>query len=164
MFVPQPLDHDHDHHYHYHIIVVWWMNYYYYCYYDDDYIVVDIKQSNFYNVLTIPYYINLGFLPKEMAQDASEYSHPRHEKCPVRLRIDDLLPNTSQEIAETLDLEKETFTPDDRIKRVREFMVSIAPTLDRLLTIEGLRRAYADGTFRRALIMLRAKALLGGSE
>lgn len=122
--------------------------------------VINLQKSNYGR----QYYINLGFLPKEMTQDAGAYAHPRHEKCPIRLRIDDILPNPAHEIAETLDLEKEIFTPDDRAKRVREFMVCIAPTLDRLLTIEGLRRAYAEGTFRRALIMLRAKALLGGLE
>jgi Domain of unknown function (DUF4304) len=122
--------------------------------------VINLQKSNYGR----QYYINLGFLPKEMAQDSTDYAHPRHEKCPVRLRIEDILPNPAQEIAETLDLEKEIFTPHSRAKRVGEFMASIAPTLDRLLTIEGLRRAYADGTFKRALIMLRARALLGESE
>jgi hypothetical protein len=122
--------------------------------------VTNLQKSNYGR----QYYINLGFLPRELGQDTNEYVHPRHEKCPIRMRIEDLLPNAPQEIAEVLDLEKEAITPDHRAKRVTEIIVSVSPILDRLLTAEGLKHAYADGTFKRALIMLRAKALFGEPE
>ena len=116
----------------------------------DSTLVVELQKSDFGDF----FYLNLGVSIKALSDEA----FPKVNACHVSLRADALL--AADGVSVDLGLNMEEGTPQDFDATLRLITDQLLPLSSQFLDLEGLRRQYRQGTFKRALIFWQAREML----
>jgi len=106
------------------------------------------------------FWLNLALVPEGMTVEGMP--QPPHYKCPIRIRLGSAYPDKRAVIDTLLDLEDVGLSDEQRTEGIEKmFHEMVLPFMDRLQTIDDLKRAIDDGTLRRSALDLVAKKHLG---
>lgn len=115
--------------------------------------VLNLQKSQY----SLSYYVNLAFWLRALG----DTQFPPENKCHVRMRMDQIIPDRSREISSLLDLTNEI--PDRERKLHDAFREVLKPLLDHGSALEGLRQLAVEGVLERAFVLNEARALLARS-
>jgi len=118
--------------------------------------VVNLQKSSW----GASFYLNLAFVPEGMSVEGMP--RPKEYKCPIRIRLDSAYPDKEALIERLLNLEDVALSDEQRTAGIEKmFHDMVLPFMDRLQTVDDLKRAIEGGTFRNASVILDARKHLG---
>lgn len=102
------------------------------------------------------YYVNVAFWLRQLGEER----YPKEHKCHVRLRLEDVVPDTEEEIGRLLDLEK-PLSDEQRIEALlRLLRERLGPVIKRAGSVDGLRSLRDEGLLAGAAIVGPAQQVL----
>lgn len=105
------------------------------------------------------FYVNLCFVPDGMEVDGMP-APPEH-KCPIRIRLDSVYPERSDQIKEVFDLEAMGLGDEGRAVSVTALMRELVlPFMAAHDEVAKIRQAIAHGTFERGAVSLAVRRFL----
>ncbi len=106
------------------------------------------------------FYLNLAFVPEGMSVEGMP--RPKEYKCPIRIRLGSAYPDKDALIEGLLRFEDVAMSDEQRIAGIEGmFHEMVLPFMDRLQTLDDLKRAIEDGTFDHAWVTFDARKHLG---
>lgn len=115
----------------------------------DSIVVLSLQKSDFDE----KYYVNFGVWLKSLGDAA----FPSENKCHIQARLTSLFPEQSVMIEQACRL---TSGADEFAVFIEFLWEKVAPFCEDCLRIEGLQASFANGGFKKALIMKPARDLL----
>lgn len=104
------------------------------------------------------YYINLGVLVKQLGH----IPFPKENQCHLGIRLSQIVPDSTQ-LERNLDFEDSSSSDEKRIEAIREAIETHAiPFLSSLQTLDGIKRAFREGTISPAFATANLKKFLQG--
>ena len=105
------------------------------------------------------FYVNLCFVPEGMEVDGMP-TPPEH-KCPIRIRLDSVYPERSDQIKEVFDLEDMGLGDEGRAVSVTGLMRELVlPFMAAHDEVAKIRQAIAQGAFKSGAVSLAARRFL----
>ena len=118
--------------------------------------VVNLQKSSW----GASFYLNLAFVPEGMSVEGMP--RPKEYKCPIRIRLDSAYPDKEALIEGLLRYEDVEMSDEQRTAGIEGmFHDMVLPFMDRLQTVDDLKRAIEGGTFHNASVILDARKHLG---
>ncbi len=112
-------------------------------------LVANLQKSNYGN----QYYVNLAVYVKQFGEER----FPKEHKCHIRMRLDAVVTDGTER---TFNAEDLSVSEEERQNAVAQVMQSKAiPFLQRLATLEGIRRMVQQGELRKAMVHKLIKEL-----